>query len=51
MHHVEETPSVHMLEEAKVLSLDPALLPLPERRKPARPNADVLARRTTISIN
>jgi hypothetical protein len=51
MDHVEETPSVHMLEESRIMSLDPALLPLPERRKPARPNADVLARRTTISIN
>lgn len=51
MDHVEETPSVHMLEESRVLSLDPALLTLPERRKPARPNAETLARRKTISIN
>lgn len=51
MDHVEETPSVHMLKESRVLSLDPALLVLPQRRRPARPAAEVLARRQTISIN
>ena len=51
MNHVEETPSVHMLEESRVVTFDPAQPMIPVRRKPARPDAEVLARRKTISIN
>jgi len=51
MDHVEATPSVHMLDDSRVMSLDPALLAPPERRKSARPDAESLARRKTISIN
>ena len=51
MEHVEQTPSVHVLEEVRVLNLHTARVSRAERRKPARPDAEALARRKTISIN
>jgi hypothetical protein len=49
--HVEETPSVHVLDEVVVLKLDRTRLPRPSRRGRAdtRLDAEALARRPTIA--